>query len=208
MKLDRRFATLVLMTFAVSAPAFAAPAPENLVRGVIGPVGSNAQWSNYTVLNLIPGSALFPVTNPKTVFYYGFTGGTEADIGNMVLYTTARGSTTITAVTPVKLGGSSAPTILLSNTSVCPVAPSTAAPCIVKFDPLTLTLSPASDYYLAVYTTNDSNNSSIAGTQAIPGQSSVVSSFLPGDQTELAVGASIPGVPNGDTLFLMYVMNQ
>jgi len=208
MKLDRRFATLVLMTFAVSAPAFAAPAPENLVRGAIGPVGSNGQWSNYTELNLIPGSALFPVANPKTVLYYGFTAGTEADIGNMVLYTTARGSTTITAVTPVKLGGSSAPSILLSSTSVCPVAPSAAAPCIVKFDPLTLTLSPASDYYLAVYTTNDSNNSSIAGTQANTGQSSVVSSYFGDDQTELAVGASIPGVPNGGAIFLMYVMNQ
>src|SRR5208282_4294826 len=104
-----KIATLTLMMFAVSVCGFsqqagvkkAATATQNLARGVIGPAGSNSSWANYTVVNLIPGSGLFPITSSTTVFYYGFTGGTEADITNMVVYTTARGSLTITAVTPV-----------------------------------------------------------------------------------------------------------
>ena len=39
-------------------------------------------------------------TSHQTVFYIGFTAGATADVNNMVLYTTARGSATITAVTP------------------------------------------------------------------------------------------------------------
>ena len=50
-----------------------------------------------------------------TVLYIGFTGGTEADIGNMVLYTTKRGNSKITAATPVKLKGASNPIISLTN---------------------------------------------------------------------------------------------
>src|SRR5580692_2992013 len=94
---------------------------QNLTRGVIGPVSSNSSWANYSVLNGVPGSAVFPITSTTTVFYFGFTAGTEADISNMVVYTTARGSLTVTAATPVKLGGVSNPSIQLTNTSVCPV---------------------------------------------------------------------------------------
>jgi hypothetical protein len=205
----RKFATLALTLIAVSAPVFAATKPENLVRGFIGPVGSIGSWSGYTVFNLIPGSALFPVTSTSTVFYYGFTAGTEADISNMVVYTTARGSTKITAVTPVTLSGSSAPSILLSNTSVCPVAPSTTTPCIVKFDSLTLTLSAANDYYFAVFfTASDSNNSAIGGVQAGSDEGSVVGTYFSGNYTALTSGDSIPAVPNAGAVFLMYVMNE
>jgi hypothetical protein len=210
MKRVRKIATLALTMFAVSAPALAATiVPENLVRGFIGPASSNGSWANYTVVNLIPGSALFPVTSTTTVFYFGFTAGTGADITNMVLYTTARGGTTITAVTPVKLGGTSSPTILLSNASVCPAAPSTTTPCVVKFDPLTLTLSPANDYYLAVYfTASDSNNTALGAAQAGTDQSSVVGGYFGGNDTGLVAGDAIPGVPNAGATFLMYVMNE
>jgi hypothetical protein len=205
----RNFATLALTLIAVSAPVFAATKPENLVRGFIGPVGSSGSWSGYTVLNLIPGSALYPVTSTSTVLYFGFTAGTEADISNMVLYTTARGSTKISGVTKVTLAGSSAPSILLGNTSVCPVAPSATTPCIVRFDTLTLTLSAANDYYFAVFfTASDSNNSAIAGAAAGSDQGSVVGAYFGGNYATLTVGESIPEVPNAGALFLMYVMNE
>ena len=139
--------TLTLMTFAVTVCGFSqisgkplTTPTQNLVRGVIGPAGSNSNWANYTIFNLVPGSALYPLTSTSTVFYYGFTAGTQADIGNMVVYTTARGSLTVTAVTPVTLGGISNPSILLNSPTVCPVAPSATTPCIVRFDPTTLTL--------------------------------------------------------------------
>lgn len=217
MKTVRQFATLTLTMLAITLCSFAqkmtAPKPDtttqNLVRGVIGPAGNNSSWSDYSVFNLVPGSALYPITSSTTVFYFGYTGGTQADIGNMVVYTTARGSLTITAVTPVKLGGVSNPSILLSNTSVCPVAPSQTTPCIVRFDPTTLTLSPANDYYFAVFYSNDSNNSGISSTQPNNNQTSLSGTYLGGtDYTHLTVGQSIPSVTTRGPSFLMYVMNN
>jgi hypothetical protein len=217
MKTVCRFATLTLMLFAVTVCGFSqrvtagkpATSTQNLVRGVIGPAGNNSQWANYSVFNLVPGSALYPITSSTTVFYFGFTAGTTADIFNMVVYTTPRASLTISAVTPVKLGGISNPNIQLSNTSVCPVAPSQTTPCIVRFDPTTLALSPASDYYFAVYYPNDTNNANIAGTQPNPNQSSLAGTYFGGaDYTHLTVGQSIPGAANHGPTFLMYVMNN
>jgi hypothetical protein len=216
MKLLCKSATTLMMC-AVSAYGFSqtvgepprGTTKENLVRGVIGPASTNSSWSNYSVFNLIPGSALFPVSSSTTVFYFGFTGGTEADIGNMVVYTTPRGSLTISAVTKVTLGGVTHPSIEIGETSVCPVAPSAATPCIVRFDPVALALSPASDYYFAVYFTNDTNNTNIAGTQPSNNQTSLVGTYFGGtDFTELTVGESIPGVANRGPSFLMYVMNN
>jgi hypothetical protein len=184
---------------------------QNLTRGVIGPVSSNSSWANYSVLNGVPGSAVFPITSTTTVFYFGFTAGTEADISNMVVYTTARGSLTVTAATPVKLGGVSNPSIQLTNTSVCPVQPVSATnPCIVRFDPTTLTLSPASDYYFMVFFANDSNNSAIGGAQPISAAyTSLVGNYFSGtDYTHLTVGQSLPGGGNRSPDFLMYVMNN
>jgi hypothetical protein len=213
-----KFVTLTLMMLAVSVYGFsqtvgpmkpATTTTQNLVRGVIGPPGSNSEWSNYSVFNFVPGSALFPITSSTAVFYFGFTGGTEADIGNMVVYTTPRGSLTISVVTPVTLGGVSNPSIQLSNTSVCPVAPSSTTPCIVRFDPTTLTLSPANDYYFAVYFSNDTNNQSIAGTQPNANQTSLLGTYFGGtDYTHLTVGQAVPGVANRGPSFLMYVMNN
>jgi len=219
MKTVYKFAALTLVIFAVSAYGVSqtnstktkpsTTVTQNLVRGVIGPVGSNSSWSNYSLLNLIPGSGLFPITSTTTVFYFGFTAGTESDISNMVVYTTARGSLTVTAVTPVKLGGVSNPSIMLSNTSVCPVAPSTTTPCIVRFDPTTLTLSPANDYYFTVFFTNDTNNQSIGAASPNQNQSSLASAYYGGtDYTHIAAGSSLPGTANRGASFLMYVMNN
>jgi hypothetical protein len=218
-----KLATLTLMLLFLAAYSFSQSAKspgtqspktttQNLVRGVSGPVGTNNSWSGYTVFGVVPGSALFPISSSTTVFSYGFTAGSEADITNMVLYTTARGSTTVTAVTPVTYQSSSSPSIVLSNTSVCPTAPSTSTPCIVKFDSLTLTLSPASDYYLAVYFTgSDSNNSAVGGTQGALAQSSLWGWYDGGDYTGYTVGESIAVVPSGShsaQVFLMYVTNN
>jgi hypothetical protein len=138
-----------------------ATAPINLVAGVGGPVSSSNQWSDYSALNLIAGAFTFPaVATVKTaVLYIGFTGGTEADIGNMALYTTKRGNSKITAVTPVKLKGVSDPIISLTNKKVCPNQPiSVTNPCVVRLDPMTLTLSTLSDYYFVMFLSTSNNN--------------------------------------------------
>jgi hypothetical protein len=216
MKSICKIAMLTLMTLAVSVCGFSqssvkekpATTTQNLVRGVIGPAGSNSSWANYSVFNLVPGSGLFPISSSTTVFYFGFTAGTEADISNMVAYTTARGSLTITAVTPVTLGGVSNPSILLSNSSVCPVAPSQTTPCIVRFDPTALAMSPSSDYYFTIYYANNTNNSNIAGTQPNPSQTSLAGTYIGADYTHLTVGQSIPSAATRGPSFLMYVMNN
>lgn len=208
MKLMCKFATLTLMFCAVSENSFAVN-NNNLVRGVIGLPSSNPSWSNYSVIDLIPGSALFPGSSSTTVLYLGFTAGTEADIGNMVVYTTPRGSLTISAVTPVTYHGISHPSIDIGTTTVCPAAPSATTPCIVRFDPISLTLSPTSDYYFVVHFSSDTNNGNIAGTQASTNQSSLSGVYLGGtDSTQLTVGESIPSAATGGTTFLMYVMNN
>lgn len=211
MKTVHKFVALTLMMIAVSVYGFSATKAENLVRGVVGPVSSSTSWSGYSVLNQIPGAGLIPITSTTAVFYIGFTAGTQADISNMVLYTTARGSSTITAVTPVKLGGHSNPSIVLSNPSVCPIVEiSIFNPCIVRLDPTTITLSALSDYYLVIYfTASDSNNGAIGGTVANFGQSSLFGWYINSDQTNLAVGQSIPSGNNGSRpYFLMYVMSN
>jgi hypothetical protein len=220
-----KFTTLALMLLSLVAYGFSQKADktptttttttttttQNLVRGVSGPVNSNSSWSGYTLWGVVPGSALFPISSTTTVFSYGFTAGSEADVTSAVLYTTARGSTTITAVTPVTYQSNSSFSIDLASTSVCPTAPSTSPPCIVKFDPITLTLSPASDYYFALYFTgDDSNNSAIAGTSPTLAQSSLWGWYNSGNYTNLIVGNSIP-VPGGNhsaPYFLMYVTNN
>jgi hypothetical protein len=211
-----RFVTLTLMLGVLSLSGFAQKAPAaakplNLVRGVVGPVGSNTSWSGFSALNLIGGAGVIPVLNNAntTVFYLGFTAGATADVNNLVLYTTPRGRLNITAVTPVKLGGVSNPSIALSNPTVCPVAPSAANPCIVRLDPLVLPLSPLSDYYLVVYfTSNDSNNSAVGATQPHFNQSSLNGGFVNGDESRLTVGQNIPTGITGIPDFLMFVMTN
>lgn len=219
MKSVNRFAALALMLCVVSAFGFSqatstekppTTVTQNLVRGVIGPVSSNNSWANYSVMNIVPGATLFPLSSTTTVFYWAFTAGTQADISNMVVYTTVRGSLTVSAVTPVTLGGLSNPSIVLSSTSVCPVQPlSAATPCVIRFDPTTLSMTPANDYYLIVYYANDTNNSGIGGAEANFSQTSLVGNYFGGtDYTKIKVGQALPGGGNRGPNFLMYVMNN
>ena len=207
-----KFATLTLIIFAVSVCAFSATKPENLVRGVIGPVASNVSWAGYSVLAQVSGAGLIPVTSTTTVFYLGFTAGTQVDINNIVLYTTPRGSLTISAVTPVTLGAVSNPSIDLASSSVCPVIEiSTLNPCIVRLDPTKITLSALSDYYLVVYfTSGDTNNNSVGLTQPAFSQSSLRGSYANGDDSRLSVGGSIPTTLSfaNQPYMLMYVMTN
>ncbi|HXM10694.1 MAG TPA: hypothetical protein VN946_12155 [Terriglobales bacterium] len=212
MKTIFKFATLTLMMFVVSVCGFSASKAENLERGIVGPVSSNVSWSGYSVVEQIPGAGLIPVTSTTTVFYLGFTAGTEADISGMVLYTTPRGGTTISAVTPVKLGGVSNPSIDLASTSVCPVAEISAFnPCIVRLDPTTITLSALNDYYLVVYfTASDSNDETLGVTAPSWGQTSLRGTYISGNETQLSVGGSIPSTLSftNQPYLLMYVMTD
>jgi hypothetical protein len=189
-----------------------ATAPINLVAGVGGPVSSSNQWSDYSALNLIAGAFIFPAvaTVKTTVLYIGFTAGTEADIGNMVLYTTKRGSSKITAVMPVKLTGVSDPIISLTNKKVCPNQPiSVANPCVIRLDPMTLNLSTLSDYYFVMYLSTSNNNETLGAANAQYPITSLTGWFLSGDQTRLKVGNSIPSGYNGThPYFLLYVMSN
>ena len=189
-----------------------AAAPINLVAGVGGPVSSSNHWANYSALNLVAGAFIFPATQniATTVLYIGFTAGTEADIGNMVLYTTKRGNPKITAVTPVKFKGVSDPIISLTNKKVCPIQPvSTTNPCVIRLDPITLTPSALSDYYYVQYLPNSTNNENLGAANASFPITSLTGWYLSGDQTRLKVGNSVPS-GNGGThpYFLLYVMSN
>ena len=205
------FAFACLASTAVAQRRPAAP-PINLVAGVGGPVSSSNQWENYSALNLIAGAFIFPaVAQVKTtVLYIGFTAGTEADIGNMVLYATKRGNSKITAVTPVKLKGVSNPIISLTNTKVCPTQPlSTSNPCVIRLDPMTLTLSTLSDYYFVVYFTTNSNNATVGAANAQYPITSLTGWYSSGDQSQLKAGNSIPsGYSGSHPYFLLYVMSN
>jgi len=189
-----------------------ATTPINLVAGVGGPVSTSSQWENYSALNLIAGAFIFPaVAQVKTTaLYIGFTAGTEADIGNMVVYTTKRGGSKITAVTPVKLKGVSNPIISLTNKKVCPTQPiSTSNPCVVRLDPIKLALSTLSDYYFVMYLSTNSNNATVGAANSQYPITSLTGWFLGGDQSQLGVGASIPsGYSGSHPYFLLYVMSN
>ena len=212
MKTIFKFVTLTLLMFAVTVCCFSATKPENLVRGIVGPVASSTSWSGYSVLAQVPGAGLIPVTSTTTVFYLGFTAGTQADINNIVLYTTPRGSLKISAVTAVTLGGVSNPMIDLASATVCPVVEiSTFNPCIVRLDPTKITLSALSDYYLVVYfTASDSNNTAVGLTQPSFSQSSLRGTYMSGDESRLTVGQSLPSNLSfsNQPYLLMYVMTN
>jgi hypothetical protein len=215
---------LTIPTLLISALAFAclantavaqkrpAAPPINIVAGVGGPVSSSNQWEDYSALNLIAGAFIFPATQgvAHTVLYIGFTAGTEADIGNMALYTTKRGNPKITAVTSVKLNGASNPIISLTNKKVCPIQPiSTTNPCVIRLDPIAFTPSTLSDYYFVLYFGKNTNNATVGAANALFPITSLTGWFLGGDQTQLKVGNSIPS-GNGGThpYFLLYVMSN
>ncbi len=195
---------LALLLIAQSPFMFAG----NLVSGVSA-VTSVGSWSNYSAVNVIPGATIFPSTAKTTVLYIAFTAGTTADISNMVLYTTAARQSKIVAVTPVKLASDSSPTIDLTNKKTCKTQPVSATnPCLVKLDPITLTLSPGSDYYFVIYFASNTNNGPLGGaTPAFP-TDSLTGFYITGDETKLKVGNPAPASTFNAPYFLVAVQTS
>ncbi len=192
-----------------AAPPTAALANVTEGQGVIVSSG-NPQWDGLSELVLIPGASLMGASPSKTGFYIGFTGGSEADIDNMVLYTTPRNGTTITAIKKLKLGGVSNPSIVLTNKSVCPVQPVSATnPCIIRLDTVSGALSPLDDYYFVVYFSLDSNNEHISGAGSSFAPGSLSGWWLYGDQTRIGKDGALPvGNAGAAPFFLLYLTNQ
>ena len=187
---------------APSSQQHPAGAPKNLLPG-IGPLllpGGSSDWTGISLVENIPGTSLYPVTSDTTVLYIGFTAGTTVDLGNMVLYTTARENATITAVTPVTLKGRSDPSISLTDTRVCPTQPiSGTNPCIIRLDPIKLSLCPLNDYYFTVYFAKTDDDTHVARPRAFIG-SLTGGEDVGKDDTRLDVGAIVPRLlGNGDT---------
>jgi hypothetical protein len=212
-----KHATMMLMTTVLALSAFAqepvpATALANLTegQGVIASTGSQA-WDGISEFVLIPGASLMGASSTTTALYLGFTGGSEADIGNMVLYSTARNGSTVVKVTKVTLGGSSTPSINLTSTSVCPIQPvSVTNPCFVRLDTVKAALSPLDDYYFTVYFTLDTNNEKISGVGQSISPGALSGWSLYGDQTRIGVKGALPTNENSDQppYFLAYVTNQ
>ena len=228
MKTFCKLATFTLMMAVLAASAFAQQqVPElavselavpavtalaNLTEGQGTVTSSGSQsWDGLSEIVLIPGASLMGASSATTVLYLGFTGGSEADIGNMVLYTTPRNGSTVLKATKVTLGASASPSIILTSTSVCPVQPvSVANPCIVKLDTVKSALSPLDDYYFTIYFTLDTNNEHISGLGQSGSPGALSGWFLYGDQTRIGVKGALPTNEDSDQapFFLAYVTNQ
>ncbi len=217
MKNFYKLATMMLMTTVLTLGAFAQePVPAialaNLTEGQGTVASSGGQsWDGLSEFVLIPGASLMGASSTTTALYIGFTGGSEADIGNMVLYETPRNGSTVLKVTKVTLGAVSDPSINLTSTSVCPVQPvSVTNPCIIRLDTVKLALSPLDDYYFTIYFTLDTNNEKISGLGQTPSPGALSGWFLYGDQTRIGVKGALPTNENSDAApyFLAYVANQ
>jgi hypothetical protein len=217
MKTFYKLATFTLMMTVLAVSAFAqeqAPtaALANLTEGQ-GSIASNGSqsWDGLSEFVLIPGASLMGISSTTTALYIGFTGGSEADIGNMVLYEVPRNGSTVLKVTKVTLGLISNPSINLTSTSVCPVQPvSVTNPCIVRLDTVKLPLSPLDDYYFTIYFTLDTNNQKISGLGQTGSPGALSGWFLYGDQTRIGLKGALPTNENNDQapFFLAYVTNQ
>jgi len=201
MKIISFCASCLVLMVALSVLVSAQRAPQNLLPG-IGPLlipGGSSNWTGLSAVENIPGTSLYPVQSDTTVLYVGFTAGTTVKIGNMVLYSTAREDATITAVIPVRLRGASNPTFSLTDTKVCPIQPlSGRSPCILRLDPIKLSLSTFNDYYFAVYFTETDDDTHVARPRAFIG--SLTGGEQVGDATQLKVGDSVPDLlGNGDS---------
>jgi len=208
-----RLATLALALCVIATNAVAqAPATvlSNLVEGVGPMAGGTTSWAGLSELDLIPGSSLLGVKSTSAFLYIGFYGGNTVDIGNMVLYKTARNGTTVLSGKKVTLGGVSNPGINLTSTSVCPVQPvSIANPCIIKLDAVKGALSSLNDYYFTIFFTNDGNNASVLGIGNMSAQGSLSGYTVVGDETRIKTKGALPqGYVGGAPYFLMYVANQ
>ena len=200
---------MLLSTFAMAEDQAKATL-ENIVAGVFT-TASNTNWAGFSSVNLIAGTSVMPTTSTQTVLYIAFTGGTNADLGNMVLYTTtARSAYTVNAVTKVTFKGAANPSFNLTNTSICPTQPVSATnPCIIKLDPINLVLSTVVDYYFVAYFVNDSNNETLAAASPALSHITTLTGFVDNkDDTGIAVGGTLPTTNSGKPTVLVSVMTE
>lgn len=200
---------LLLATFAVAGTQ-AKTVQGNIVAGVFT-TASSPNWAGFSSVNLIAGTSVMPTNSTQTVLSIAFTGGSHADLGNMVLYaTTARSAYTVGAVTKVTYGGVSNPSINLTDTSICPVQPvSNTSPCVIKLDPISLSLSTLVDYYFVAYFVNDSNNQNLsAATPALSHITTLTGFVDTKDDTGIAVGGTLPTTNSGKPTVLVGVATQ
>ncbi len=221
MKAFYKLATLTLTMMVLAASVIAQEAQEavpavvalaNLTEGQ-GTITSsgNPSWDGFSQFVLIPGASLMGASSSTTAFYIGFTGGSEADIGNMVLYKVPRNGSTVLSAAKLTLGATSSPSIILTNTSVCPTQPvSVTHPCIVRLDTVKMALSPLYDYYFTIYFTLDTNNETISGVGRTGSPGALSGWYLYGDQTRIGAKGALPTNENSDQapFFLAYVTNQ
>ncbi|MGB8011052.1 MAG: hypothetical protein WCF68_05525 [Terriglobales bacterium] len=217
MKTFCKIATLTLMAVLAASALAQTAAPDvtplaNLTegQGTIASSGGQA-WDGISEFVLIPGASLMGASSTTTALYIGFTGGSEADIGNMVLYEVPRNGSTVLKAQKVTLGGSSTPSIVLTDTATCPVQPvSVTNPCIVRLDTVKLALSPLYDFYFTIYFTLDTNNEKISGVGQTSSPGALSGWSLYGDQTRIGVKGALPTNENADSapFFLAYITNQ
>jgi hypothetical protein len=210
MKTFLSFVAAILVMFAMVMPAAAATPQENIVAGVFNVTSGAPNWAGLSAINVISGASLLPATAKQTVLYISFTGGSRADISNMVLYaTTVRAGFTVASVTSVKLGGVSNLSINLASTAVCPVQPVSATnPCVIRIDPIALVLSPLADYYFVSYFANDTNNQTVAASIPSARTTTITGFADTKDDTQLKTGQTITTSNSGHPYFLVAAMNQ
>jgi|ERR1700722_8911904 hypothetical protein len=219
MKTFYQLATLVLtsalMIFVLAAGASGqiaeTAALANLTegQGLIASAG-NPAWDGMSELVLIPGASLMGASSATTILTLGFTGGSTVDIDNMVLYTTPRNGSMITAIKKLTLNKLSNPSIQLTSKTVCPTQPVSATnPCIIKLDKVTGALSPLDDYYFVIYFTLDPNNQSVTGLGQAQSYGALSGWFLYGDETRIGKDGALPTGNAGQApFFLLSVTNQ
>ena len=210
MNIFYKLAMSALMLAGLAGTAVAQVANLTEGQGTITNI-ANPSWDGYSEVILIPGASLMGHRSRTTALYLGFTGGTEADIGNMVLYQTARNATSVLRVIKVTLGATQSPQINLASSSVCPAQPvSVSTPCIVRLDTLNFGLLTSNDYYLAIYFALDVNNETISGVGQSASPGALSGFYLYGDQTRIKDGGALPEFENSDQapFFLAYVTNQ
>ena len=113
----------------------------------------------------------------------------------------------------MKLGGVSNPSISLTDPKVCPnQSLSAATPCIIRLDPIKLSLSTLNDYYFAVYFSKTDDDTHVARPRTFIG--SLTGGEDAGkDDTRLQVGGTVPSLlGNSDSeppsFLLVDVMNN
>jgi hypothetical protein len=208
MKSIFKFGWALLFSFAISVPS-PAQTPQNLVAGTGAITNSLAVWNGSSAINLISGNALFSASGKQTVLYVGFTAGTRAVIGNMVLYKTNRNNSTIVDVIPVTYKGISSNTIFLDAATCGITPPTTTSPCIVRLDPVSLKLSPLNDYYFVMFLANVADNVAIDSATSANSKTTIIGGFDAADDTGLALGDIIPStLLKGTAQFLVGVMTN